>query len=84
MKLYEIVPIRLDLLYNWSCDFMTLQLPSILNVNFAECIVFEIMALVGKKLLKPSRRLRKEPCIQLVKKPPKLDEKTRIENQRRD
>ena len=38
------------------------------------------MLLMGKKPLKPSGKLRRKACVQLVKKPPKLDEKTRREN----
>lgn len=34
---------------------------------------FEIMALVVQKPRKPSRRLRRKPCIQLVKKPDKFN-----------
>ena len=33
-----------------------------------------------KKLPQPSRKQRKKPCVQLVKKPPKLNEKTKREN----
>ena len=35
------------------------------------------MALVGKKLSKPSKKLRRNPYIQLVKKSLKLNEKTK-------
>ena len=59
---------------------MTLQLPFLLDASSNERVTFEIMALVEKKPLKPSGKLRKKPYIQLVKKPPKLDKKMRKED----
>ena len=40
-------------------------------------LTFEIIALMEKSL-KSSRKLRRKPYVQLVKKIPKLDEKMRI------
>ena len=43
--------------------FMTLKLPSLLNASSDKRVAFEIMALVGKKPPKPSKRLREKLCI---------------------
>ena len=56
---------------------MILQLPFLLDRSSDERITFENMTLVRKKSLKLIEKLRKKPCIQLVKKPLKLDKKTR-------
>ncbi len=45
---YEIVPIRLDLSRDWSCDFIILQLPFLLDASSNEHVKIEIMALVKK------------------------------------
>lgn len=38
-------------------------------------VTFEIMALlIEKKLPKPSRKLRRKPCVLIREKPPKLNE----------
>lgn len=42
-----------------------------------ERVTIEIIALLDQKPLKPSRRLRKKPYVQLVKKASKLNQKTR-------
>ena len=58
---------------------MILQLPFFLDASSGKCIVFEIIVLsIGNKLLKPIEKLRKKLCIQLVKKSPKLNEKTKM------
>ena len=59
---------------------MTLQLPFFLDVSSNEYITFEIIALIWKKLPKPGKKLRRKSCIQLLKKTPKLNEKTWREN----
>ena len=86
---YKIVLIRLDLLRNWSYNFITLQLLFFLDASSNKRIVFEIMVLlIGKKPLKPSRKLRKKlsklnkkmkkKIGDLIdKKPPKLNKKMR-------
>ena len=56
---------------------MILQLPFLLNSSSNIYIEFEITVLIAKKPPKPSRKLRKKLYDQLVKKLPKLDEKTR-------
>ncbi len=45
---YEIVPIRLDPLYDRSYDFIKLQLPSLLDASSDKHVVFKIMTLVEK------------------------------------
>ncbi len=45
---YEIILIRLDLSYDWSYDFMSLQLSFVLDASSNEHVAFEIMALVEK------------------------------------
>ena len=59
---------------------MILQLPFLLDASSNKRVVFKIIALVGEKLPKPSGKLRSKLYVQLVKKPFKLDEKTRREN----
>ncbi len=43
--------------------FMTLQLPSILDVSFDKHVVFKLIALVKEKPLKCSGKQRKKPFI---------------------
>ncbi len=63
---------------------MTLQLPSLLDASSDKHVVFEIMALVEKTSQTQWETEEETVCDQLVKKSPKFDEKTRIENQRLD
>lgn len=57
---------------------MTSQLTFLLDTSPDNCIVFEIIALLmRKKPLKPSRKMRKKPCISIGKKHLKFHEKTR-------
>ena len=65
---YEIVSIRLDLSRDQLCDLITLQLPSLLDASSNKHIAFEIIALVRKNFLN---------SVKLMKKPPKLDKKTK-------
>ena len=60
--------------------FMTLQLLFLLDASSNKCIAYEIKALVGKKPPKPSARLKRKLCVQLINKLPKFDGKTRREN----
>ena len=59
---------------------MILQLPFLLDASSNKRVMFEIMALVGIKPPQPNGKLKRKPCIQLVKKPSKLNEKTRTED----
>ncbi len=64
VKKYEIVPIGLDLLCDWLCDFMTLQLLFLLDTSSDEHITFEIMVLLlEKKLFKSSKKLKRKPGV---------------------
>ena len=75
---YKIVSIRLDPSRDQSYEFMTLQLPFLLDASSNKRIAFEIMALVEKNLLNSMRKQGRKPekIEDLINdKPPKLDEK---------
>ena len=63
---------------------MKLQLLSLLDASSDKHIAIEIMVFVEKKPPKLSGRLRRKPCIPLVKKPLKLNKKMRKKNRKLD
>ena len=54
-----------------------------MNASSNKCVVFEIMTLlIGKKLPKSNKKLKKKVYIQLIKRPSKLDEKIKKKTKR--
>lgn len=61
-SIISIFLIKLNLSRDWPYNLITLKLLFFLDASFDKRITFEIMAsLLGKKPLKPNRKLRKKP-----------------------